>query len=159
VGGVCSAGMCAGPLRSLLTSEQCLRYHLERVGKEHLLVTPDKKTETNQELLMSSIERVVIVSASFQSFVMTLRSISHWEYPTRSAICMVIYFICLFYSQLTRAAVRKPRLPMLILTLHRSSWSSYVSSTDDGSRQTSTTSVNLCNKPKTKTAQCVRSPR
>lgn len=68
-------------------------------------MNPEEKTEPTQELLMSSIERVVVVSAAFQSFVMAFRSISHWENPRISALYMSLYFALLFWSQITRSAV------------------------------------------------------
>ncbi|KPI44925.1 uncharacterized protein AB675_2286 [Cyphellophora attinorum] len=72
----------------------------ERYGEE-----ADEKSEPDERLLASSTERVVVVSAAFQSFVMQIRSISEWKDPRVSATYMVLYFTFLLYSQITRMAI------------------------------------------------------
>lgn len=82
-----------------------LQYYIDRCGEQHIVVAPEEKADPTQELLISSLERVVIVSASFQSFVMRMRDISHWKNPRSSASCMLLYFVLLFATQITRMTI------------------------------------------------------
>lgn len=62
--------------------------------------------QPNRKTLASSFERVVIASTSLQNMFMKLRDISRWENPSESAGYMVLYFILLVFSQITRMIVR-----------------------------------------------------
>jgi hypothetical protein len=62
----------------------------------------------DQELLLSSLERIIVDTTPLQNLVIKLRLISHWEDPYESGGYMALYFFLLFFSYITRALVRDP---------------------------------------------------
>ncbi|KAK5045714.1 hypothetical protein LTR84_009083 [Exophiala bonariae] len=81
-----------------------LKYEIETYAENYVdnnyeLPRPNRKT------LASSLERVVIASTPVQNVFMKLRSIARWENPSESARYMVLYFVLLFFSQITRMMI------------------------------------------------------
>lgn len=91
----------------LLLTSQLIVYELETHGKNYIDLSPEW-TKLSEALLLSAFEKVIVASSPLQSFLIQLRDISQWKSPRRSAAWMVVYFICLFYSQITRMAVCYP---------------------------------------------------
>ncbi|ETN39110.1 uncharacterized protein HMPREF1541_05332 [Cyphellophora europaea CBS 101466] len=85
-------------------SQQLLQDELQIHGAEPLNDAPERAKPT-EALLASSVERVVIVSAPFQDLMMHLRGLSLWKNPSRSATCMVVYFVLVLFNLTTRAAI------------------------------------------------------
>jgi hypothetical protein len=81
-----------------------LRYEFQKHA-EYYIDSSSELPQPSQTLLASSAERVIVASTPLQSFVMDLRRISHWENPRESAGYMLLYFVFLVFSQITRMAV------------------------------------------------------
>lgn len=88
----------------LLLTSQMLVYELETHGKNYIDLSPEW-TKPSEALLSSAFEKVIVASSPLQSLFIQLREISQWKSPRRSAAWMIVYFISLFYSQITRMAV------------------------------------------------------
>lgn len=85
---------------------QQFEFYLQKYGGRYIGAS-DELPEPTEDALISSFERILLTSTPIQDAFMTLRRVSNWENPWQSAPYMVIYFVFLFYSYITRAFVSR----------------------------------------------------
>ena len=84
---------------------QLLHFYIERYGAQYI-GTSDELPEPTESAIISGLERVILTSAPYQTFLMKLREVSLWKQPKRSACYMAVYFVLWWYDCLTGSAVR-----------------------------------------------------
>ena len=101
---------------------QLLLYYLEHYGAQYIGVS-SKLPEATEIAIISSFERVLLISAPFQDFLTKMRQISQWDNPRMTSMYMVAYFYLWVNNYLVVSAVSvcffsPPNLPASsVLTL------------------------------------------
>ncbi len=77
---------------SVLIVFQLLHFYIERYGAQYL-GTSDELPKPTESAIISGLERVILTSAPYQTFLMKLRGVSLWQQPKHSACYMAVYFV------------------------------------------------------------------
>ena len=90
--------------RTLLTDVQLLNSYVQAYGRRYIGMSSELP-EPTESALISSFERVLLMSMPVQDMLTKLISIAFWEIPTETAVYALLYFALCLYNYVTRALV------------------------------------------------------